>query len=185
MGNCRLPSGSPCKNENDNTMVRFLKENGFPMTVIIETTESIEGYHSVITDENGKLLAEFAHKDLRARVHWANGFFCALRMQNKEPETKYIVYEYTENASEQYQGTRFMTVYDGTITGNADPERLPDGRRLKVVAKDITEEEAYKLINQVSDKNISAFLGDIPKEMRTPEGDDFIKRLLNGNKGDV
>jgi len=170
-------------------MVRFLKENGFPMTLILDTDfehKDEDGnpcHKTKMLDENGNILSEFEHKDLRARIHWANGFFTALRMQNKEPETKYIVYEYTENASEQYQGTRFMCVYDGTISGNADPEKLPDSRRLKVVAKDISEEEAYKLINEVADKNTNAFLSEIPKEMRNPEADDFIRRLLNGDKG--
>jgi hypothetical protein len=173
-------------------MVRFLKENGFPMTLILDTDFEYEdkenefkGHYTIITDDKGNIVGQFAHTDLRARIHWVNGFFTALRMQNKEPETKYIVYEYTEHASEQYQGTRFMTVYDGTITGNADPEKLPESRRLKVVAKDITEEEAYKLINEVADKNADAYLNDIPKELRSPEADDFIRRLLNGDKGDV
>lgn len=68
-----------------NGMIRFLKENGFPVTIIIETEdfkdklEGFEGYHSVIKDEDGKVISQFAHKDLRARVHWANGYFTALK----------------------------------------------------------------------------------------------------------
>jgi len=68
-----------------NGMIRFLKENGFPVTIIIETedfkdkVEGFEGYHSVIKDEEGKVISQFAHKDLRARVHWANGYFTALK----------------------------------------------------------------------------------------------------------
>jgi hypothetical protein len=66
-------------------MVRFLKENGFPVTIIIETedfkdkVEGFEGYHSIIKDEEGKVITQFAHKDLRARIHWANGYFTALK----------------------------------------------------------------------------------------------------------
>jgi hypothetical protein len=69
-------------------MIRFLKENGFPVTIIIETedfkdkfegAEGFEGYHSVIKDEEGKVITQFAHKDLRARVHWANGYFTAFK----------------------------------------------------------------------------------------------------------
>lgn len=66
-------------------IVSFLKENGFPATIHIETqdledvTKNFKGYHSVITDETGKQLAQFCHTDLRARIHWANGYFTALR----------------------------------------------------------------------------------------------------------
>lgn len=66
-------------------MIRFLKENGFPVTIIIETEdfkdkfEGFEGYHSIIKDEEGKVITQFAHKDLRARVHWANGYFTAFK----------------------------------------------------------------------------------------------------------
>lgn len=68
-----------------NGMIRFLKENGFPVTIIIETEdfkdkfEGFEGYHSIIKDEEGKVITQFAHKDLRARVHWANGYFTAFK----------------------------------------------------------------------------------------------------------
>jgi hypothetical protein len=99
---------------------------------------------------------------------------------------KFIVYEYTEYASPQYQGTRFMTLWTGVINPNADPEQLPVIRRLKVVAKDITEEEAYALIRQTEEKNIEAHLSEYPEELRTPESDEFIRNLIhNGNKGNI
>mgnify|MGYP001208150143 CR=1 FL=1 len=66
-------------------MVSFLKENGYPATIHIETEdfedklESFKGYHSVIKDEGGNILSHFYHTDLRARIHWANGYFMALR----------------------------------------------------------------------------------------------------------
>lgn len=66
-------------------MVSFLKENGFPATVHIETEDfedklkPFKGYHSVIKDEDGNILSQFAHTDLRARIHWVNGYFTALR----------------------------------------------------------------------------------------------------------
>ena len=66
-------------------MVSFLKENGYPATIHIETQDlddvmkNFKGYHTVITNENGKQLAQFCHTDLRARIHWANGYFAALR----------------------------------------------------------------------------------------------------------
>lgn len=66
-------------------MIAFLKENGFPCTIFIETQdyedkeEGFKGYESVITDEKGNVIKEFTHRELRARVHWADGYFTALR----------------------------------------------------------------------------------------------------------
>jgi len=71
-------------------MIAFLKENGFPMTIFIETSdfkdtkEGFEGYISVVTDDEGNVISEFTHADLRARVHWSNGFFTALRKNLKK-----------------------------------------------------------------------------------------------------
>lgn len=188
MGNCMLPSGSNCKNENNNNMVRFLKENGFPMTIILETefdyvdtVNDFKGHYTRIKDENGVVISEFEHEDLRARIHWVNGFFTALRMerQMKESEIKYIVYEYTEHASLPFRGTRFMSTYGGDIIENANTEN----NRLKVVAKNITQEEAYALINEVAGKNTDAFLSCLPENLRNPATDEFIKGLLNGHEG--
>jgi hypothetical protein len=89
MGNCVLPSGSPCKNENDKIMVRFLEENGFPMTLNLDTDfdyqdikNDFKGHYTKVTDAAGNIVGEFAHKDLRARIHWVNGFFTALKLRN-------------------------------------------------------------------------------------------------------
>jgi hypothetical protein len=72
-----------------NTMVRFLEENGFPMTVNIDTDFNYEdpknefkGYYSTFTDAAGNVLGKFAHTDLRARIHWVNGFFTALKLRD-------------------------------------------------------------------------------------------------------
>jgi len=98
----------------------------------------------------------------------------------------YIVYEYTEHASEQYRGTRFMTVYTGEINPNADPEQLPVSRRLRVIAQDVSEEEAYKLIDEKVELNIQAHLSEYPQELRSPESDAFIANLMrNGSKGNI
>jgi hypothetical protein len=90
----------------------------------------------------------------------------------------YIVYEYTKEASPQYRGTRFMTVYiDGEINV---------GSKLKVVAKDISEEEAYRIIDERVEQNIAAHLSEYPAELRTPESDEFIANLIrNGSKGNI
>jgi hypothetical protein len=79
-------------------MIHFLKENGFPMSLFVETDSEYvndEGDNclkTTITDENGKLIWEFEHKDLRARIHWVSGFYTALRMQNKKCEEKFQTY---------------------------------------------------------------------------------------------
>ena len=67
---------------------KFLKENGFPMTIFIDSSKfedlenEFKGYKTTITDENGKEIIRFNHLNLRDRIHWASGFFCALRMNN-------------------------------------------------------------------------------------------------------
>ena len=69
-------------------MIKFLKENGYPMTIHIETLKiednenEFKGYKTTITDENGKEITQFNHINLRDRIHWTSGFFYALRMNN-------------------------------------------------------------------------------------------------------
>lgn len=88
-------------------MLVYLKENGFPMSIWIETMsvenhckncnklgseycaqsceerekEQWEGYESVVTDEDDNIIAEITHDSLRGRVMWAEGFFKGLKMQ--------------------------------------------------------------------------------------------------------
>jgi hypothetical protein len=79
-----------------------------------------------------------------------------------------------------------MTLWTGVISPNADTEQLPVSRRLKVVAQDITEEQAYALIKETEEKNIKAYLSQFPDELRTPESDEFISNLIrNGNEGNI
>jgi hypothetical protein len=63
--------------------VSFLEKNGFPMTIHIETSDYKEkdfnGFYTIIKDDCGNVISDFKHTDLRARIHWANGFFRALR----------------------------------------------------------------------------------------------------------
>lgn len=71
-------------------MLVYLKENGYPMSLWIEThdvtdpKEQWSGYESTVTDENGNIVATFTHNALRGRVTWANGFFTALKIKNME-----------------------------------------------------------------------------------------------------
>lgn len=89
---------------------------------------------------------------------------------------KFIVYEYTEKASPAYRGCRFMTVFTNEVNPNAN---IKEGR-MKIVAQDVTEEEAYKIIKEVGTKNADAFLNDMSDELRSPENDAFIRALING-----
>jgi hypothetical protein len=70
-------------------MVRFLEENGFPMTLILDTEfdyydpkTEFKGHYTKVLDAAGSVVGEFAHKDLRGRIHWVNGFFTALKLRN-------------------------------------------------------------------------------------------------------
>jgi hypothetical protein len=96
MGNCILPSGSSCKNENMEDIliyeknmikpIRFLKSKCFPITLIVTTTEvndkemGYKGFITTITDDQEKQIAEFKHADLRARLLWVDGYFNCYRM---------------------------------------------------------------------------------------------------------
>ena len=70
-------------------MVSFLKENGYPITIHLNTNEfedmaePFSGYLTIVSNESGEEISQFRHVDIRARIHWANGFFSALRMQEK------------------------------------------------------------------------------------------------------
>ena len=66
-------------------MIQFKKENGFPRDLTIETeeyedkAEGFKGYKSKMINGRGQVIKEFYHNDMRARVHWADGYFTALR----------------------------------------------------------------------------------------------------------
>jgi hypothetical protein len=70
-------------------MVRFSEENGFPMTLISDTDFNYEdpqnefkGYYTKVLDVAGNVIGEFAHQNLRERIHWVNGFYTALKLKN-------------------------------------------------------------------------------------------------------
>jgi hypothetical protein len=72
-------------------MIKFLKENGFPMTLILDTVEyndkenEFNGFLTIINDDQENEIIKFTHTDLRARIHWVEGFFTAYKMFKKEP----------------------------------------------------------------------------------------------------
>ena len=63
-------------------MLVYLKENGYPVSIWIETADAKDekgihwgGYESVVTDEYGVIIDVFTHRKLRDRALWAKGFF--------------------------------------------------------------------------------------------------------------
>jgi hypothetical protein len=73
-------------------------------------------------------------------------------------DTNNAVFEYTEFASENYRGTRFIS---------SNPEKgskLP--KNLKLIAQDLTTEDAKALCNVTREKNYKAFENSLPLELR-------------------
>jgi hypothetical protein len=72
-------------------MVRYLKENGFPIDLIIETSqeedeeENWKGWKSIITVD-GFIIDTIYHNDYRSRVFWAGGFFKGLEYKTLEKD---------------------------------------------------------------------------------------------------
>jgi hypothetical protein len=88
---------------------------------------------------------------------------------------KYVVFEYTEKASPAYRGARFMTLDNGQV--------ISEQSCTKVVSRDLTEAEAYKLVDATEELNIAAHLSEYPEELRNPLSDAFIANMIrNGSK---
>jgi hypothetical protein len=67
--------------------INFLEENGYPMTLHVETSEckedgALSSFISVVTDINDIEIARFKHSDLRSRIHWVEGFYAALNFMH-------------------------------------------------------------------------------------------------------
>lgn len=65
-------------------------------------------------------------------THWSN-------LNEPEINETYVVFEYNEKASASYRGSRFMTRWYKPLEKNV-------GSHCNIVAENISEEEAYKLI---------------------------------------
>jgi len=72
-----------------------MKENGFPMTIkldtqvyeeVMEDNETWKGFSTIVTDEHENLISSFHHSTMHNRVLWAKGFFAAI--EYKEPWAK-------------------------------------------------------------------------------------------------
>jgi len=71
-------------------MLTYLEENGFPMSIFIETTNiedtktGWQGYESIVSDKDNNIIDKFNHKEFRGRVFWAKGFFASILYKNKK-----------------------------------------------------------------------------------------------------
>ena len=75
-------------------MLSLLKENGYPMSIKIDTqvyeevmedNETWKGFESTVLDENDEVILSFTHGDFRGRINWYEGFFDGLEYnKNKE-----------------------------------------------------------------------------------------------------
>ena len=70
-------------------MIRFEKKNGYPRDLTIKTEEyedeqnGFKGFKSEMINHKGKVIREFTHKHIGARIDWADGYFTALRNERK------------------------------------------------------------------------------------------------------
>lgn len=87
---------------------------------------------------------------------------------------KYVVYEYTEKASPEYVGSRFMTVWDKHL----NEDEVPDN--IKIIKQDVSQKEGEELCDEKLNNSIRAFFNSIPNELKTKEYNTFIKNMLFG-----
>jgi len=73
-------------------MLKYLKENGFPITIQIETKkselkkENWKGYESIVTDRLGVIIAKFYHTEIYHRTLWVNGFYNGFELTHQDIE---------------------------------------------------------------------------------------------------
>ena len=86
-------------------------------------------------------------------------------------ESRYVVYEYNENASTEYQGCRFMTMW-------TEPIKQKENSKTNIIAENLSESDANVLVRQTSFKNNNAYLNSLPKELRNERVDNYILNIL-------
>jgi len=85
-----------------------------------------------------------------------------------------VVYEYNKNASPSYIGCRFYTSW-------TKPVVLEPNSNLDIIAEDVSNAVAQRLVREKSKTNTETYLNNLPKELRSARTDDYIKNLLNPN----
>jgi hypothetical protein len=88
-----------------------------------------------------------------------------------DKKDRYVVYEYNEKASPAYRGCRFITVWHEHI------EEKPDSKTI-IIAQDVSNEEAYRLVGERSNFNIDAFINTLPPEINNEENKKFLRNLM-------
>lgn len=86
-------------------------------------------------------------------------------------EKRYVVFEYNENASPEYVGSRFYTSW-------TEPIVLKENDHHDIIAENISNDEAQTLVRQTSDKNSESYLNSIPSELRDERTDSLIRGWL-------
>lgn len=84
-----------------------------------------------------------------------------------EQENRNIVWEYRNNWN------RFYTSYDPEKTYEEDEHHL-------IVAKDVSDEMAQKLVQETAKANFDAFLNTLPPALRTESNGKFISDMIKG-----
>lgn len=82
----------------------------------------------------------------------------------------YIVYEYNDNANPSYRGTRFMVVFKDYVKQEEDSIT-------NIIAQNVSQEEAYILINEAKKDNMDSYYENLPDELKSDHLLDFLKSL--------
>jgi hypothetical protein len=97
-------------------------------------------------------------------THWSS-------LNEPEPVNRNVVFEYNEKASASYRGARFMTPWYKPI------EKLREDSNVTIIAENVSDEEAYKLINEAPKDSIDAYYENLPDELKSDETKNFLKNL--------
>ena len=98
-----------------------------------------------------------------AVTHWSS-------LNEPEPFDRYSVFEYNEKASASYRGTRFMTLWYKPLENNV-------GSHCNIIAENVSEEEAYKIIDEAKKDGMDAYYENLPDELKSEDTKNFLKNL--------
>jgi hypothetical protein len=137
-------------------MLVFKKEDGFPMSIMIETTdhkefmdnnEIWEGYMSVVLDENNNVIDEFTHGNLTDRVNWVNGFMAGIKYKEKGSLDKKI--DELFNTPEPWSGTEIPLLNDdGTSNMEVGDWVVTKDGKVRKIEMDNQEDLPFEMIER-------------------------------------
>ena len=111
-------------------MLKYLKENGFPMTISIETVpheeimeddEIWKGFESTVIDKDQTVIARFHHSQYRDRLIWSQGFFTAITLKTPDLENEWSVkglWKGPEMPLIREDGISNLSVWDWIVTND-------------------------------------------------------------------